>query len=109
MPTLPPYQRSQYLGATFGAIAGSQIGRSLDEQDREYAYAAAERSLRSNRVEYWENRQSGHRGRFRPHRTYQGEAGMCRDFEHTIWIDGEPELVEGTACEAPDGSWRTIS
>lgn len=96
------------MGAALGAVVGAQIGRSLDEQDREYAYYAADRSLRANRVEYWENPESGHRGQFRPRRTYQREAQMCRDFEHTIWIDGEPELIEGTACEMADGSWRVV-
>ena len=96
------------LGAALGAVVGAQVGRGLDEQDREYAYETANRSLRSNRVEYWENRQNGHRGQFKPRRTYEGDDGMCRDFEHTIWIDGEPEVIEGTACETASGEWRTI-
>jgi surface antigen len=97
------------FGAALGAIVGASVGRDLDERDREYAYLAAERSLHSNRVEYWKNPQSGHRGQFRPRRTFQGDDGMCRDFEHTIWVEGEPELVEGTACEMADGSWRVVS
>lgn len=96
------------LGAALGAVVGAQVGRNLDEQDREYAYDAADRSLRANRVEYWENRRSHHRGQFRPLRTYQREAQMCRDFEHTVWVEGEPELIEGTACEMADGSWRVV-
>ena len=97
------------MGAALGAVVGAQIGRGLDEQDREFAYDAADRSLRANRVEYWDNPESGHRGQFRPRRTYQREDQMCRDFDHTIWIDGEPELIEGTACEMADGSWRVVA
>jgi surface antigen len=97
------------LGAALGAVVGGAVGRSLDEADRDYAYRAADRGFRSNRVTYWENPASGHRGRFRPRRTYQNdEALTCRDFEHTIWVDGEPEVVEGTACEMTDGSWRVV-
>jgi surface antigen len=95
------------LGAAFGAIVGAGIGRSLDDADREYAYHAAQRGLVEGRVEVWENRRTHHRGRFVVVRTFHNHrAWLCRDYAHTIWIDGEPEVVEGTACEYPDGSWR---
>jgi surface antigen len=96
------------LGAALGAVVGAEIGRTLDERDREYAFLAADRGLRSNRVEYWNNPRSGHRGEFRPRRSFKRDGGMCRDFEHTIWVQGEPELIEGTACEMADGSWRVV-
>jgi len=96
------------IGAALGAVVGAEVGRNLDARDREYAYLAADRGLRSNRVEYWKNPQSGHRGEFRPQRSYERAGEMCRDFTHTIWVDGEPEPVEGTACEMADGSWRVV-
>lgn len=97
------------IGAALGAIVGASIGRDMDERDREYAYLAAERGLRGNRVEYWKNPRSGYRGRFRPVRTYERDTVRCRDFEHTIWVRGEPELIEGTACETGDGSWKVVA
>jgi surface antigen len=97
------------LGAALGAVVGGAVGRNLDEADRDYAYGAANRGLINNRVTYWENRESGHRGRFKPRRTYRNSQNfMCRDFEHTIWVNGEPEIVDGTACEMADGSWRVV-
>jgi surface antigen len=33
---------------------------------------------------------------------------LCRDFRHTMWVGGEPEVIEGTACQFPDGSWRVV-
>ncbi len=96
------------IGAALGAVVGAELGRSLDERDREFAYMAADRGLRTNRVEYWNNPKTGHKGRFRPVRSYQRDDLACRDFEHTIWVKGEPELIEGTACEQPDGSWEVI-
>ena len=97
------------LGAALGAVVGGQVGRSLDDADRNYAYGAAERSFTSGRVVTWENPDSGHRGRFRPRRSYQGNDGLCREFDHTIWVDGEPDVIEGTACQTPDGRWRVVS
>lgn len=96
------------IGAALGAVVGASIGRDLDERDREYAYMAADRGLRTNRVEYWKSPRSGYRGRFRPVRTYERGPRLCRDFEHTIWVRGEPELIEGTACQARDGTWRVV-
>ena len=97
------------LGAALGAVVGGQVGRNLDDADRNYAYGAATRSFTSGRVVTWENPESGHRGRFRPRRSYQGDNGLCREFDHTIWVNGEPELIEGTACQTADGRWRVVS
>jgi surface antigen len=96
------------LGAALGAVVGGKVGRSLDDEDRNYAYGAATRSFTSGREITWENPDSGHRGRFRPRRSYQGDDGLCREFEHTIWVDGEPDVIEGTACQTPDGRWRVV-
>ena len=96
------------LGAALGAVVGGKVGRSLDDEDRNYAYGAATRSFSSGRVITWENPESGHRGRFRPRRSYQGDDGLCREFDHTIWVDGEPDVIEGTACQTPDGRWRVV-
>lgn len=97
------------LGAALGAVVGGAVGRNLDDVDRERAYYAAERSFETGREASWENPRTGNRGRIKPSRSYRRDDDrMCRDFEHTIWVDGEPELIEGTACEMRDGSWRVV-
>lgn len=97
------------LGAALGAVVGGAVGRELDDQDRERAFYTAQSSLRSGREGSWENPRSGHRGRFKPRRSYRDDdERMCRDFEHTIWVRGEPEVIEGTACEMADGEWRVV-
>ena len=97
------------FGAMVGAMAGSAIGQRLDEADRRYAANAVQSSLDDGRETTWHNPRSGHRGRFRPKRTYRDEhARACREFDHTIWIDGEPEIASGTACQRRDGSWQII-
>ena len=96
------------LGAALGAVVGGKVGRSLDDEDRNYAYGAATHSFTSGREVTWENPQSGHRGRFRSRPSSGHYRGQCRDFDHTIWVDGEPELIEGTACQTEDGRWRVM-
>jgi surface antigen len=96
------------LGAALGAVIGGNVGRDLDEEDRRYAYSAADRSFRSGRTAAWENPRSGHRGQFKMRRSYERNSRLCREFDHTIWVDGEPELVEGTACQGSNGRWRVV-
>jgi surface antigen len=96
------------IGAAAGAMVGSEVGRRIDARDREAAELAAEQSLRDNRPATWDNPETGHRGRFRPLRSHARGNFACRDFEHTMWVSGEPEVVEGTACEAEDGSWQVV-
>jgi len=99
------------IGGVAGGLLGSTVGdgRSLDEADREYAYRAAYEALLDGEEEEWENPQSGHRGKFVPRKSYyNAQRSLCRDFEHTIWVGGEPEVVEGTACQLADGSWRVV-
>ena len=97
------------LGAALGAVVGGAVGRDLDDVDRQRAYYAAQRAFETGRRHDWENPQSGHRGEFVPQRSYQNDDDqMCRDFQHTIWARGEPEVIEGTACEMADGSWRVV-
>ena len=96
------------LGAALGAVVGGKVGRSLDDEDRNYAYGAATHSFTSGRVITWENPDSGHRGRFRSRPSARRDGAACRDFDHTVWVDGEPDVIEGTACQTPDGRWRVV-
>ena len=96
------------VGAALGAVVGASIGRDLDDRDREYAYEATDRGLRYNRVEVWTSTRAGYRGRFRPLRTYYRGPRMCRDYEHTVWVRGEPRIYAGTACRRRSGAWVLV-
>lgn len=100
------------IGAVVGGIVGHEIGRSLDEADRRAAMEAEYRAL-----EYgdpgartpWRNPESGHHGYIVPDKPYMANNQHCRRFAHTIYIDGRPETMRGTACRQPDGTWRNVS
>ena len=32
----------------------------------------------------------------------------CREFTHTVYIDGRPQAMRGTACRNPDGTWSNV-
>jgi surface antigen len=98
-------------GAVIGGIVGSEIGRSMDEQDRQLAeraeYAALEEG-ESDRPRRWRNPDNGRYGDIVPGRPYKRSNIDCRDYTHTVYIDGRPRAMRGTACRNRDGSWSNV-
>lgn len=99
-------------GALIGGIVGSEIGRSMDEQDRMLAqqaeYEALERG-QSGVSRSWRNPENGRYGEFTPSRPYRRGSDDCRDYTHTIYMDGRPRTMRGTACRNHDGTWRNVA
>ena len=99
------------VGAVVGGIVGHEIGRSLDEADRRAAmeaeYRALEHGQSGNQVP-WRNPDSGHYGMVVPEEPYKVGSQNCRKYAHTIYVDGQPQTMRGTACRNPDGTWRNI-
>jgi len=100
------------VGALAGAWAGGEVGKSLDKADRAYAQRTAQDSLEYAQVgqaKAWSNPDSGNSGTFTPTRTYRAVDGAnCRDFETTIYVDGEKETGTGRACRQSDGTWQIV-
>lgn len=98
------------VGAVLGGVVGSEIGRSMDKQDRMLAqqaeYDALERGG-SGRARVWRNERNGNYGEIVPSRPYRRGSYDCRDYTHTVYIGGRPEIMRGTACRNPDGTWRS--
>lgn len=100
------------IGALAGGLIGAEIGRSLDERDRQEALAAEYRALefgRAGRPVAWRNDASGIYGEVVTGAGYEVNSLDCRDYTHTIYIDGRPRVARGTACRQPDGTWRIVS
>jgi len=95
-------------GAVVGGVIGSEIGRDMDEADRRAALAAEYRALEEDEEHRWRNEESGHHGYVKPRRSYREAGRVCREFEHTVYIDDEPQTMVGTACRQPDGTWRNV-
>ena len=99
-------------GALIGGILGSEIGRKLDERDRLLAQqaelAALERG-QSGAGTPWRNPDNGRYGEVVPSRPYMRGPDNCRDYTHTIYIDGNRQTMRGTACRNEDGTWRNVA
>ncbi len=98
-------------GIVVGGIVGSDIGRSLDRQDRYFAQqaelAALERG-QSGVVVPWRNPESGRYGEVMPGPAFRRGPEDCREYTHTVYIDGRPQVMRGTACRNPDGTWQNV-
>jgi len=99
-------------GGAGNRIAGTVIGAALDNEDKRRTYAAQFRALEtgaSGAPVAWRNPDSGRYGNVVHGPAYQKNGEPCRQYTHTVYIDGQPQTQRGTACRNPDGSWSTIS
>ena len=99
-------------GATLGAFLGNRIGAALDDEDKRRAYAAQMQALEagpSGAPVAWRNPDSGRYGNVVPGPAYQVSGATCRQYTHTVYIDGKPQIDRGTACRNVDGTWSTVS
>lgn len=96
------------VGAAIGGLIGNRIGAALDDDDRQRAYMAQMNALESGASGApvsWENPDSGRRGTIVAGPAYDRRGTKCRDFTHTIYIDGRPQIARGAACRNADGTW----
>jgi surface antigen len=100
------------IGAVAGGLIGGAVGASLDERDRQIAYAAEMQALESGQpgaAVSWRGEQSGYYGSIVPGPYYASNGRRCRQYTHTVYINGRPEVARGTACRNPDGIWVAVS
>lgn len=100
------------LGAALGAYAGSELGKTLDKADKEEVIKAEEKASTApvGETVAWSNPDSGKSGTVTPvSETRDAQGRLCRDFKSTITVDGKEEVVQGTACKQPDGSWSAVN
>lgn len=99
------------VGTLAGAFVGNQIGAGLDKADQAAMVKAEQRAQTAPIGEKvtWNNPDSGNRGSVTATRDGTAANGQyCREYQHTVVIDGKEENAYGTACRQPDGSWKIV-
>jgi len=100
------------VGAAVGGLFGNRIGAAMDDEDKRRAYAAQMQALEagpSGAPVAWRNPDSGRYGNVVPGPAYQANGATCRQYSHTVYIDGKPQTGRGTACRNPDGTWTIVN
>ena len=85
--------------------------RRIDDDDKQRAYAAQMQALESGpsgAPVAWRNPDSGRYGSIVPGPAYEQHGMSCRQYTHTIYIDGKPQTARGAACRNPDGRWSSV-
>ena len=99
-------------GGLIGGLIGNRLGQAMDDEDKKRAYAAQIQALESGpsgAPVAWRNPDSGRYGSIVPGPAYPQAGNSCRQYTHTIYIDGKPQTARGAACRNPDGSWQPMS
>jgi len=92
-------------GLPLGAFLGSRIGRDVYLID-ELKTAEALESSCDGQATTWRNADTGRRYSVTPTRTYQGQAGWCREFTAVTEVQGRQQAIDGTACRQRNGTWK---
>jgi len=96
-------------GVLIGALIGSEIGRTMDEVDKQKAQQAYTQASSApiGQTIAWNNPNTGNSGTVTPVRDGTSSAGeYCREFQQQVTIGGKQEEAYGVACRKPDGSWE---
>lgn len=91
-------------GTILGAMVGGHIGSEMDELDRRRTYETLENTP-TGRANSWNNPDTGAQYSVTPTRTYETNNQPCREYEMDAYIDGQREVVKGTACRNSNGEW----
>ncbi|MBI4005712.1 MAG: glycine zipper 2TM domain-containing protein [Gammaproteobacteria bacterium] len=96
------------LGALLGGYLGGSIGQQMDELDR-YKTQQVLESSPTGATSSWNNPDTGVAYNVTPTYTYESASGPCRDYTTEAVIEGRAEVVHGTACRQPDGTWHAMN
>lgn len=97
-------------GTPSGGILSGPVGASLDDRDRRRAAAAENQALERGQPGEpvgWRGG-AGRHGTVVPGVDYEIRSVRCRDYTHSIYIDGRPQTARTTACRNANGTWSPV-
>lgn len=97
--------------AMAGGLVGGPIGANLDTRDRRRALEAEYRALEhtpAGQKVAWGQTGGRSRGEVVAGSPYRVGSQDCRQYAHTVSLDGRSQTARGTACRNPDGSWTPL-
>jgi surface antigen len=103
-----PSASAAFITALQGGIVG-RSGVSLSDSDKQRALEAEYRALEVGAVGQpvvWSGK--GVSGKVVAAAPYQVGSQNCRQYTHTLSVDGKDTVARGAACRNNDGSWSPL-
>jgi surface antigen len=100
------------VGSGSDTLLGNRAGAKLDDEDKRRASVAELQALEtgpSGAPVAWRNPETGRYGNVVPGPVYQENGVACREYTHTVYLDGSLQTEHGTACRRSDGTWASVS
>lgn len=99
-----------YIDALQGGVIARLAGVDLTKSDRQRALEAEYRALEAapgGQPVLWEGR--GVSGSVVAAAPYQVGSQNCRQYSHTVTVEGQSKTARGAACRNSDGSWTPLT
>ncbi len=103
---------SGLISELHGGIIGKKIGAELSSSNRKLALAAEYRALEETpggKPVTWQSPGGNVSGSVVAAAPYQVGSQNCRQYTHTVTIDGKTQEARGAACRNADGSWTPLT
>ncbi|MFB2606658.1 hypothetical protein ACE04B_32635 [Rhizobium phaseoli] len=103
-----PSASAAFITALQGGIVG-RSGVSLSDSDKQRALEAEYRALEGAAVGQpvvWSGKNVT--GKVVAAAPYQVGSQNCRQYTHTLTVDGKDTVARGAACRTDDGSWSPL-
>jgi len=95
-------------GGLVGRLAQDGLGRSEQVLALEAEYRTLESTPGGQKVT-WRGRDESTHGEVVAAQPYRVGSQDCRQYAHTVSVDGRELTARGTACRNPDGSWTPLT
>ncbi|MGV1835319.1 hypothetical protein ACQZ6C_11195 [Rhizobium rhizogenes] len=107
--TAKPPASTPYIAALEGGIVG-RTGIQLSDNDQRRALEAEYRALETAPLGMpvvWTSKNIS--GEVVAAAPYQVGSQNCRQYRHTVTVDGKPTQARGAACRNDDGTWSLLN
>ncbi|MEX0955448.1 MAG: RT0821/Lpp0805 family surface protein [Rhizobiaceae bacterium] len=104
--------RNAGTAAIGNGLVGGPMGASLDPSDRRLALEAEYQALEythAGRPVSWTGTNGGVAGEVVAYQPYRVGSQDCRQYMHTVNVDGRSQTMRGAACRNEDGSWSLLT
>lgn len=92
---------------TLGPTIAGALGSNLDEADTAAAAQAQVSAFEAGQRKAWRGKRAY--GYVEAQAEFTDSRGTCRNFSHTVYIDGRPKpAAQAVACRGADGVWKAL-